>query len=352
MLGYLPYQLLNGLETGLAMAAATWAFVLADSRWLPLLCGTLPFVRPELAFLALPLMLRHAWSLRAAPRRLIEAGALAAIAAAPWMLLTLAFTGALLPNTGAAKVFFFAEASESLRFRYDVVSLIIRSSLIGPFFLGFVGLWRQAIGRCALLFLTGWLVVAVATLPGGLTHNWYRYCSLLVPVLLLGWAQIFSFKAPWHRPVIAGLASWALVTGFAAGVHSYRVAYTDGSQARIAASVARSVPREAPILIHDAGYLAWALPDHKMVDLVRLKSADVVGWRDAMASNPERRGDAVADIALRSHARYLVVLAHTPFWGSLVGDLKRRGWQVQVIDDGLPAAYALYRITAPDKEAR
>ena len=69
LIGQGPYQLTNGLETGLAMAAVVWALALAledtarRSRLLAGLCGTLPFVRPELGLLGLLLLvvsaLRH-----------------------------------------------------------------------------------------------------------------------------------------------------------------------------------------------------------------------------------------------------------------------------------------------------
>lgn len=56
---------LNGVETGWAIAGASWALVLAASpkngRALPVLCGVLPFIRPELAALAGLLMIDRFW---------------------------------------------------------------------------------------------------------------------------------------------------------------------------------------------------------------------------------------------------------------------------------------------------
>jgi len=63
--GYTIHHLLNGLETGLALAGVTWSVVLArsapHSRLLPVLCGLLPFIRPELGVLALALLIRQFW---------------------------------------------------------------------------------------------------------------------------------------------------------------------------------------------------------------------------------------------------------------------------------------------------
>src|SRR5258708_7718132 len=62
--GLVPYHLLNGLETGLALAAVTWAVVLAagpPSRALAVLAGLMPFIRPELALLSGLLLADQAW---------------------------------------------------------------------------------------------------------------------------------------------------------------------------------------------------------------------------------------------------------------------------------------------------
>src|SRR6266404_504215 len=54
------FQLLNGLDTGLAMAAVAWNIkLLTDGKrtlWLPVLCGAMPFIRPELGFLSIASM--------------------------------------------------------------------------------------------------------------------------------------------------------------------------------------------------------------------------------------------------------------------------------------------------------
>ena len=51
-----PHQLLNGLETGLAMAVLVWLFVFINQdhrlRIIPILCSFLPFIRPELCVLS------------------------------------------------------------------------------------------------------------------------------------------------------------------------------------------------------------------------------------------------------------------------------------------------------------
>ena len=66
-----PHQLMNGLETGWAMAGVTWALAFASEESaasgfaLAAICGTLPFLRPELTALSAMLLPIPAW--RACP---------------------------------------------------------------------------------------------------------------------------------------------------------------------------------------------------------------------------------------------------------------------------------------------
>ena len=108
--GQVPHQLMNGLETGLMLAAVTWALALAsepgrmgpgdDGRpahrgaWLPCLCGVLPFIRPDLVPLSLGLLGllvgRHVCGAEGwhggAVRPVLHDLGLAVLCAAPWAL--------------------------------------------------------------------------------------------------------------------------------------------------------------------------------------------------------------------------------------------------------------------------
>jgi hypothetical protein len=120
-----PYQLLNGLETGWAMAAIVWALSFAarptPSPLLPLLCGVLPFLRPELIVLSVSLVgaqlyrrYRQGEKLRGCLLELALAGA----AALPWIVVTYLNTGHVIPNTISAKRLFFAEAQLPFSVKY------------------------------------------------------------------------------------------------------------------------------------------------------------------------------------------------------------------------------------------
>ena len=84
-----PFQMLNGLETGLALAGVTWALVFASgekpTRMLPVLCGLLPLLRPELIVLSVLLFAHQALRKRKAKPIALDL-VLALLAAAPFLL--------------------------------------------------------------------------------------------------------------------------------------------------------------------------------------------------------------------------------------------------------------------------
>ncbi|HEX6393681.1 MAG TPA: hypothetical protein VFZ97_09580, partial [Acidimicrobiales bacterium] len=113
--GAIGYQLLNGMETGLAMATVVWLLALAIERrhivWLGLLSGVAPFVRPELGLLAALLIVAVSWQLARAGeyRRVLILVCAALVGAAPWIIWSYLATGHLLPTTVSAKAAWFAE---------------------------------------------------------------------------------------------------------------------------------------------------------------------------------------------------------------------------------------------------
>ena len=92
-----PFQMLNGLETGLTLAGVIWSLVFASSekptRGLPALCGLLPLLRPELVVLSVLLFGYQVLRQKKAKRIALDLG-IAALVAAPF----------LLPEQPAAKI--------------------------------------------------------------------------------------------------------------------------------------------------------------------------------------------------------------------------------------------------------
>ena len=122
IVGRMPHQLLNGLETGLALAGLVWSIALTSERppryqWLlPIVCGRLPFLRPELGVVSILLLLVRAaqvWKdesdLLVAMKHLMRDILTLIAATLPWIFWHLAATGSAFPSTIAAKRLFFAE---------------------------------------------------------------------------------------------------------------------------------------------------------------------------------------------------------------------------------------------------
>ncbi len=175
------HQLTNGLETGLAMAVVMWAIVgmVERSRWLGLLTGLLPFMRPDLAPLAGMIWLTSADKLRHA--------ALAALTATPFALWFLIETGFPVSLTGYAKQLFFNEASWPLERR-----LKVSGAGLGLFF---IHMGATAIGlvllprRLALCLVGGilpYLVIGMLRFPSSFVMYQMRYFYPFLPFAVAG----------------------------------------------------------------------------------------------------------------------------------------------------------------------
>jgi hypothetical protein len=345
--GYLPFHLINGLETGWAMAAVIWTIVLADSRWLPLLCGLLPFLRPELALLAGPVMLRRLWLLRADRRACAEAVVLAIVVATPFALWMVVTTGHLVPNTAAAKLAFFGNVSQSVLYRGKQVIWAFLHCRLLLLCLGLVGLaWMRA-GWAVAVFVVLWLLLSMMTVPAALTHNSFRYIAIIAPVAVAGLATMSSvFGRIMDVPLLA-IGLWSAVTGVV-GIEMALDQSLWVKMDAISRDVRTLTPPHAKILIHDAGYLAWTLPDRQLVDLVGLKTPASVEWNRRFIAGQGRRDLALDAIARTSGVQYMVAFTPgVPLWGNMSTLLQQDGWRVDLLNTPLPEGYGLYRLTAP-----
>jgi hypothetical protein len=356
--GFVPYHLLNGLETGLALAAVTWAIVLAagpPSRALAVLAGLMAFIRPELALLGALLLGDQIWRRWVVQDARAIAGdlALAAAAAAPFVLWLWLDTGSLVPLTAGAKRDFFAEAALPWGLKLGSVAIALaRVALqLGPLALGLVGLRAARPGRLALLFALAMLALYAAQLPGGLSHNSNRYLYLLVPLLPAGWAIACATASPrerrWLRLGLGAAVVYAAVqlpADLAAYVED--VAFARREYAGLAAWVERELPPGARIAVHDAGYLAFATR-RPLIDVVGLKTPASRAAHAALTapSAGVLRGEALAQILAATRAEYFVVLAGWDHDFALTEGLRRAGWTLTPLrPDG---AYQVYRLTPP-----
>lgn len=361
--GYAPYHLFNGLETGLAMAAVTWALALAvaprPSRALALLCGVMPFVRPELAALSLLLMARQAWRRRSATAGMTAAlpaiaadAALCAVAAAPWLAWSWAATGALLPSTAAAKEAFFGQAALPAWLRLQAVIAALGRCNIGPAFLAVLLLRGAPLAWCLWMFVAAVLFAYFATFPGGMGHNWYRYTYPLLPIGLYALAAVLATRRDMlPKVLLAAALGWCAIT--------LPITWTKDRLGRnwalteleeVARFAEATLPADARVLVHDAGYIAFAT-HLRLVDVVGLKTPAVIAdhQRWTAPSGGAQRHEAVHRIATRYGVTHAIILQDVEaFWWTLADDLRRHGWTLHTLrtrPDG--HGFVIFRLTAP-----
>jgi hypothetical protein len=362
--GYGLFHLFNGLETGLAMAAGVWALVFALSpapTWqLPLLCGLMPFVRPELAALSALLMIRQTWVHWAQTgtdkvrtfTAVVRDGVLAILAAAPWLMWSWFDTGHLLPATISAKGAYFALAGlpwwRKLRFMASAVNVMT----LVPAFLGLVFLRRSPITLVVWGFFGVFMAAYYAQLPAGLHHNYFRYLHILAPLSVFGllMAACNGNRVSGYIPLAVASLLTAATLPFSWGMYETELAYTRRESAGMADWVNENLSPNARILIHDAGYIAFATP-FQLIDLVGLKTPSSIPYhqRWTAPTNGAGRGEAIHQVALSSNPTHAVILNDADgYWGAAANALRQRGWLLEAIRPAPQVrGYAVFRLTAP-----
>jgi hypothetical protein len=362
--GYGPFHLFNGLETGLAMAIVAWALVFAllpTPTWqLPLLCGLMPFIRPELAALSALLIVRQAWVRWAqihthkgsAVKAVVQDGALAVLAAVPWLIWSWLDTGHLLPGTIAAKSAYFAQGGlpwwRKLRF---MASAITGMTLV-PAFLGLVFLRRVSTVFVVWGFFGAFMIAYYVQLPAAIHHNYFRYLHILAPLSVFGLliATRAGKRVRGHIPLAVASLLTVATLPFAWGAYETELDYTRRESAGMADWVNENLPPDAKILIHDAGYIAFATP-FRLVDLVGLKTPSNIPYHQRLTAptNGAGRGEAIHQIALSSNPTHAVILNDADnYWGAAANALRQRGWLLEAVRPAPQVrSYSVFRLTAP-----
>ncbi|MEK6347402.1 MAG: hypothetical protein V4764_07975 [Burkholderia sp.] len=356
LIGAAPYQLLNGLETGLAMAAVAWASSLALepalSVRLPLLCGLMPFLRPELAALSGLLMLRQlglrarAGNLALAVRDVVLAG----LVALPFLAWTWLSLGSLVPATAKAKELFFADRHAPWGAKTHVMLMAFVACGQAPLAIVALLAWRARLWAPLAGFAGAFLLALWLTLPAGAGHNYGRYLFVLLPALL--YLTLVALKTSrWGGIGCVVLAGWTTLS-LPVALHQYRADTQLAAHefVSLAAWLDANLPPDAVVLIHDAGYLAYATP-FRLVDVVGLKTPGSIAYHRVCTapSNGRERGKAISAIALTSGARYAVVKQDVPpFWASVGTGLAANGWGLRELRaPSMPNGYAVYALTPP-----
>ena len=378
--GQVPHQLMNGLETGLVLAAVTWALVLAsemgragpgdDGRparrrvWLPCLCGALPFIRPDLLPLSLGLLgllagrhIRAVGDWRGAVRPVLADLGLAVLCAAPWAFWYWASLGTPYPGTVEAKRLFFAQDVLPAPVKAQMVckDLALFAGDLGLLTFGALLLGRTALGRVGLLFALALTSAYYLRFPDALGFYEGRYLYPLLPLVLYGAASAWRVGPQGTRPevraAVTGLLVLCLVQSYWRAPdfwarHQAYCGFTRHDLAGTAAWCNAHLPPGSTLLIHDAGYIAYGTR-FRLVDLVGLKTPSSVAAHRALThpSGGALRGPAVSRIARAGHTEYLVVLGGWDGIFGLSSGLRAQGWGVRRVNGQY--AYQVYALRPP-----
>lgn len=349
LVSYTPYQLLNGLETGLSMAMLAWALAwsLDDQRspYLPFLLGLLPFTRPELGA-ASALLLAYRWFRHGHAPRQIGFDVLALLlSSAPWLAWQWSSSGTWLPATAGAKQAFFADSAQPWDRRSLVTMAALRPMTVG-LVLGFLYFRRNKLGYFMFAFLLLFLMAYQVALPYGLHHNEYRYLHVLAPMSFCCLALAGNGAAHMRITRIVLLALTLGTLPFALSRYFERqqtMAELDSASQWAAANL----PPDARLATHDIGYLSFSTR-LLLVDLVGLKepAAARLHQQITLPSGGLRRPEALSKIALQSGASHLMVLVGDPFWGQIVPSLASQDWHLALLRPaGQKPGYAIYALS-------
>ena len=356
-----PHQLLNGLETGLAMGALVWFLVfVSESRkaWIvSLLCGLLPFVRPELAVVSVVVFVRRIWivwnqkdSMMGFFKEVRSSVVFLALGSIPWAMAYFFSMGSPYPTTISAKKYFFAE------FAYETVpaavALVFRGLATFLYKVGFLSVIlaffnRSFVGRMGILFLLVFLA-AYLQLPGGLWHYEMRYLYVFIPIILS--VLIHSLRDPSDR-----VRKWARIILVIALIQSFYMlparmkAHLMGCQftlvelGGVSTWCKDNIPDTALILVHDIGYISFAT-NYRMLDMVGLKSVEsrALHKKYTYPSGGRNRAKAIHEMLLKYRPEYWIVLNGWNRVFRLTEGVKQYGWDLKLArSDGF---YEVYRI--------
>jgi hypothetical protein len=347
--GFVVTHSTNGLETGFAMAliCGMIASYLAN-RPLGVAAGAgvIPALRPDLAVVAGLILAASLWRLNWRARSM-SIGMTIAVSL-PFLIWLRMDTGAWIPQTMAAKAAFFAEAClpANVKLATGARNVWRFLTFAAPATFGLIALGRHRIGWLGLAGIVLTLAAYTWQFPGGLRHNALRYqYPILIPWAALGWAWLLQSRAPEMRFVAACCLVFAIGVGIVRNrapipLASEYVANSEWLEAH--------VPRDAPILVQDAGAPA-VFTTHRLVDLVGLKtpSSVPVHQRVTFPTCGAGRTAAIAEIAKRSGAGYLVVTSSRDHEGDLIGALQEQGIEPQTIrakPANLATGYTVYSL--------
>lgn len=376
---HLIWAAVSGMETVMFAALVMWfwvwlrrrtpeldAHLVRDGMLLGLWGGVLALARPE-GIVAFGVGALYAatvtgrWARRFGLAGVTLVGL--AILVTPWLLFNKASSGAIWPNTFAAKQ---AEYAPLLALPYTSrLAEQVLAVWVGPQVVLLPGLIalviqtarRQPTDWAALLPLA-WVTVHLALYAARLpvTYQHARYAIPVIPPLVVlgvrGLANLVRPRAS-RLAVRVGSLAWATTAAIlfpvflaALGAPAYGRdnQFIQDEMVATANWVRHNVRPDALIAVHDIGALGYFAP-HRIVDLAGLVSPDVNGFID-----DEGR---ISEFILAQHADYLIVFPKWPNYDRMVTRPQYcRIWSADQVSGYSPASdlgpMTVYRVSPSD----
>jgi hypothetical protein len=212
---------------------------------------------------------------------------------------------------------------------------------------GLFGLLRTGVGRVALCAMLAIIVVWSMNVPSVLySYQHHRYFAPMLVFLAFG---VCHLPARVRQPLALAGAIAALVTSIAyMRLEPGMIAAIGKSRKEVVEQLASMRARR--VMLHDAGYLAWADAAPTLIDMVGLKSPEAAALHARLTapSCGTMRAAALAELARQTQPDVLVVWEP---WDQLFGvtaALREAGWSLSApILIGTSAPIAVYNLQPP-----
>ena len=360
-----PFALVSGLETGWVVAALFWTFAFARrdpfSPAAAILCGMLPFIRPELGVFSCAMMGRALWLARAAPIRALRPAALALGVALALLALQWGLSGAPIPTTGSAKRAFFGMATIPPEGR-----ALLYLNVLLTFFGAMGGLWlgalipREGTARTALFAALALMAMSAFWYGNIAGQNQYRVLWDLVPPVIFACAA--GLAQPWRRPggLLARVALISALVLLPPSLAQRTAGHMPGFLrhhlylADMKTWIDGNLAPGERIAVHDVGFTSWAT-DAALVDFVGLRSPENIPLMRAAAEaaaaegKPSHVGRARGMLAAMEAAPVCIVMISRAFEDRLrlVSGAREAGWSARRLSPPEMDRVAVWRMTAP-----
>ena len=346
--------------------AVTWTLSFATGNrprdWVAagFLSGLSAGVRPDLLPFALIVTCFAAWNLLRRPSRSSRAwfAVLALILAAAARFCCAAFgiskrRDRPFPSPASTKRYFFAEDHWPLLHKITEEGKQIMGfcAMVGPLVLVLPRLAKFTLGKVLLLVMALFVAALFVQFPGEFKVNELRYPVVLVPLLLWGLGMMVGARGEHRRNgqrlmVICALYATAVLAVCLRYYKDERDFFERGPH-QIAAWCQTHIPPGTPILVHDAGYLAYST-NFRTVDIVGLKTPAAIPLNRQSAAWPTAgrgRARAVTKMAAAFGSHYLIVNLEWPPVAHLPQEIHSLGWGVDLVY--WSGTYGIYRLTPP-----